>query len=80
MKNTETLLLPESVLARWDAEDWDDERMIATCYRYEAMNAEYPQMRSSIELTEAEAALYTWGPAQDDITGGSQVGRLQGAR
>lgn len=64
--------LPQRVLARWNKEDWDDERMIAAQYRYyDAQTGE------EIELTEEQASRYTWGQTADNITGGSQAGDLR---
>lgn len=70
MKNEKTL--PENVIAYWDAEDWDDERMVATSYRYEDADTREP-----VEITEAEAARYAWGTCCDNLTGGSQSGELR---
>lgn len=64
--------LPTRVLARWAKEDWDDDRMVATHYRYyDADSGE------EIELTEEQASHYTWGQTDDNITGGSQAGDLR---
>ena len=62
--------LPETVLARWKAEDWDDDSMTASQYRYETEDG-------PIELTDAEAARYSWGTCEDNLTGGSQRGWLR---
>lgn len=62
---------PKAVIARWNAKDWDDNRMVASVYRYEDADT-----REEIALTEDEANMYTWGQTEDNITGGSQVGRL----
>ena len=64
--------LPLTVIARWDAEDWDDEKMVASKYRYQAADTFEP-----IELTEEQAARYAWGQCDDNITGGSQAGDLR---
>ncbi len=67
--------LPQNVIARWDAADWDDDTMTASRYRYEDADTREP-----LELTEAEADRYAWGQSQDDLTGGSQAGELRAAR
>ena len=71
MNNTQSAekQLPETVLARWSAEDWDADTMTASHYTYETENG-------PIELTEAEADQYTWGRTEDNITGGCQRGCL----
>ena len=63
--------LPKTVIARWDAADWNEEKMIATSYRYEDMNT-----LEDIELTEAQAALYSWGQCEETASGGCQGGTL----
>lgn len=65
-------LLPESIVARWNAEDWDDHKMVARRYSYEDAETSGP-----IELTEAQADQYIWGACHDDLTGGSQAGKLR---
>ena len=65
--------LPETVLARWTAEDWDDETMTACRYTYETEDG-------PIELTPEEADLYVWGQNDDNLTGGSQSGYLASRR
>lgn len=62
--------LPVSVLARWKAEDWDDDSMTASEYAYESEDG-------PIDLTESEADLYAWGNTDDNITGGCQRGSLR---
>lgn len=64
---------PQSVIARWDAADWDEERMVARAYRYEDA-----ETREPITLTEEQAPMYAWGQCQDDLTGGSQAGEYRG--
>lgn len=64
--------LPENVIARWDAADWNDESMTASAYRYEAADTREP-----VELTKSEASRYAWGQCQDDLNGGSQTGELR---
>lgn len=68
--------LPEHVLASWRAEDWDDEKMVASEYTYKAMD-EDGYFSINIELTKEQAALYSWGTCDDNLTGGSQAGSLQ---
>lgn len=63
--------LPIEVIARWDAEDWDDEKMVANHYTYQDL-----ETGVEIPLTEAQAALYAWGQCMDNLTGGSQGGTL----
>lgn len=64
--------LPARIIARWRAEDWDDRTMTASRYEYYTMDGE------RIELTEKQARLYTWGQTEDNLTGGSQLGELEG--
>lgn len=66
-----TRILPTHIIARWKAEDWDDEKMIASEYTYEDADTREP-----IELTETEAREYSWGQTADDCSGGSQAGSL----
>lgn len=68
----ENRTLPMNVIARWDASDWNDEKMAASEYRYEDADT-----RESIELTEDEASRYAWGTCQDNLAGGSQRGELR---
>ena len=68
MKNTE---LPQNVIARWDAKDWDDEKMIASQYRYGDM-----ETLEDVELTDDQLALYSWGQCEENATGGCQGGTL----
>lgn len=70
---TEPRILPEFVLARWAAQDWDDETMTASHYTYEDGDG------NPIELTESENNRYSWGYCEDNITGGSQGGWLRSA-
>lgn len=67
--------LPTNVIARWDAEDWDDERMVASKYRYEDLDS-----GDAVELTEVDASLYVWGQTEDNMTGGSQAGSLKASK
>lgn len=67
--------LPERVLARWKAEDWNDRTMEADKYTYFAMD-EYGYT-TEIELTDADLARYSWGITEDDLIGGSQMGTLR---
>ncbi len=69
---SETRELPETVLARWKAADWDEETMTASAYQYETEDG-------PIDLTESEADRYTWGQGEDNITGGCQRGWLRNA-
>lgn len=64
--------LPENVLASWDADDWDDETMTASTYRYKDLETGDP-----IELSESQAAMYIWGQCEDNVTGGTQAGTLK---
>jgi hypothetical protein len=73
-KDIRAVELPEVILARWDAEDWDDRTMTASRYRYEDQDG------NPIELTEEQANLYSWGQCEDNLTGGSQSGRLAEVR
>ncbi len=70
MKNT-AKHLPVNILARWDSGDWNENSMTASRYRYTDIETSDP-----VELTEAEADLYIWGQTEDNITGGTQSGRL----
>lgn len=63
--------LPNEVLARWKAEDWNDETMTASHYSYEDGEG------NPIELSEQEVSQYSWGNCEDNITGGSQGGWLR---
>jgi len=64
--------LPLNVIARWRKEDWDDEHMVASHYRYYDLAT-----ADEIHLTEDEAGRYSWGQTGDNITGGFQAGRLR---
>jgi len=68
--------LPATVLARWRAEDWDDETMTASRYTY-FIQDEDGYTGEQTDLTEAEAAQYSWGRCEDNLTGGSQCGELR---
>ena len=68
--------LPQAVIARWNAEDWDDATMTASRYTYQAFE-EDALPGEEIELTEDEARLYSWGQCEDNLTGGSQRGTLR---
>jgi hypothetical protein len=71
--------LPGSVLARWKAEDWDEETMTASRYEYvelgETESGNLVQV-GPIELTEEEASRYYWGQTEDNDYGGCQRGTL----
>ena len=67
--------LPEHVVATWDAADWDDDKMTASRYRYYTVD-ECGYRDAEIELTDEQAARYTWGTCNDTTTGGMQWGEL----
>lgn len=68
--------LPERVLARWKAEDWNDRTMEADKYTYFALDEDF-YATVEIELTEADLAKYSWGTTEDNLLGGMQVGTLR---
>jgi hypothetical protein len=65
--------LPQFVRARWSAEDWDEERMEAGAYMYEAIDGEGYGIGPA-DLSEDEAGRYSWSY---DITAGAHVGNLK---
>lgn len=58
--------LPDTVLAQWLAEDWDDDKMTASRYTYETEDGR-----------PVEAGRYAWGQTEDNNTGGCQRGDLR---